>query len=472
MTARHQIRVGRLGRDRSPIDAMRAPTVGEMLQGAREKKGVDLYRAERDTKIRARHLAALESGDYGELPGSVYTKGFLRNYALYLALDPEEILGRWRDEQDFGRKGEPVTVAAPPMPIAEPHRGFTFTPGVFVAAILTVVVLGFAAYIGLQLVRFSQPQQLALDGPARLVLPAEATTFILRGTSGPRAIVNISDASGAPVKTASADDAGAWLAELAVSKGRNTFTIVSRDPETGRESQPLSVIADVPVPGASQPSSTPAPGQSGSPGATPGPGASGGMAGSAGPGASALPPGAARLELSQPADGARVKDGAIGVLGTSDAGTVRVSAQLDGEGDVRPPDPSFVKVRDGSFETELLLPAGRWIVTVTTAGSSAAPASVSRSVDVDYSGLFVAVEARGGSAWIQVWVDNEVAEVGHTFRNRERELFDARRSVVVSSGSLGTTFVTVNGEAYGFLGEGANTGSWVFEKGKPPRQLE
>ncbi|MGH2464899.1 MAG: helix-turn-helix domain-containing protein, partial [Candidatus Limnocylindrales bacterium] len=54
----------------------------ERLLTARERKGVDLFRAERDTKIRARYLAALERGDYRELPGAVYTKGFLRNYAL------------------------------------------------------------------------------------------------------------------------------------------------------------------------------------------------------------------------------------------------------------------------------------------------------------------------------------------------------------------------------------------------------
>ncbi len=91
MTARHQIRVGgrRLGRDRgAPIDATPAPPLGEVLRLARERKGVDLYRAERDTKIRAKHLEALENGDYAELPGAVYTKGFLRNYAVYLGLDP------------------------------------------------------------------------------------------------------------------------------------------------------------------------------------------------------------------------------------------------------------------------------------------------------------------------------------------------------------------------------------------------
>ena len=54
--------------------------LGEVLRAAREAKGVDLARVERDTKIRERYLVALEAGDYRDLPGSVYTKGFLRNY--------------------------------------------------------------------------------------------------------------------------------------------------------------------------------------------------------------------------------------------------------------------------------------------------------------------------------------------------------------------------------------------------------
>ena len=75
----------------------------ERLYAARERKGVDLYRAERDTKIRARYLGALERGDYKELPGAVYTKGFLRNYALYLGLDPEDVLLQWRHERGDAR---------------------------------------------------------------------------------------------------------------------------------------------------------------------------------------------------------------------------------------------------------------------------------------------------------------------------------------------------------------------------------
>ena len=84
-----------------------ATSLPERLYEARERKGVDLYRAERDTKIRARYLDAMERGDWKELPGSVYTKGFLRNYALYLGLDADEVLEQWRRE-----RGEPKEVPA------------------------------------------------------------------------------------------------------------------------------------------------------------------------------------------------------------------------------------------------------------------------------------------------------------------------------------------------------------------------
>src|SRR5688500_13424965 len=66
--------------------------------GAGERRGVDPARAGRDTEIRVRDVSALESGDYRDLPGAVYTGGLLRNYAVYLALDPEDVLRQWRRE--------------------------------------------------------------------------------------------------------------------------------------------------------------------------------------------------------------------------------------------------------------------------------------------------------------------------------------------------------------------------------------
>ena len=97
MTARDEARRGRAeGRDGDRVYAPEAgPSLPQRLIEARERKGVDLLRAERETKIRVKYLSALESGEYADLPGAVYTKGFLRNYALYLGLDPEDVTRQW-----------------------------------------------------------------------------------------------------------------------------------------------------------------------------------------------------------------------------------------------------------------------------------------------------------------------------------------------------------------------------------------
>ena len=158
----------------------------ERLYAARERKGVDLYRAERDTKIRARYLAALERGDYRELPGAVYTKGFLRNYALYLGLEPEEILNQWRRER--GDAGAPQPVIAVPQPLDQPRRGLTFSPGIVVAALVTIVVLARRGVPAVQVLRFAKPPTLAVTNPstATLTVDQDTDSYVLRGHDDPR----------------------------------------------------------------------------------------------------------------------------------------------------------------------------------------------------------------------------------------------------------------------------------------------
>ena len=167
------------------------PNLPERLLTARERKGVDLYRAERDTKIRARYLAALERGDYKELPGAVYTKGFLRNYALYLGLDPDDVLLQWRRERGEIKEPEPVIVV--PRPIAAPRKGLTFSPAIIVAAIMTVAVAAFAIYLAMQIQRYVEPPTIGVTQPPTAVVDVDeaATSYVLRGTTIPGATVSI-----------------------------------------------------------------------------------------------------------------------------------------------------------------------------------------------------------------------------------------------------------------------------------------
>jgi len=216
MTARDQARpserrlAARQDRDADAVAVVATPypeeRLGAILLAARERKGVDLARAERDTKIRAKFLEALECSDFKALPGAVYTKGFLRNYALYLGLDPELVVARWKTEVGESRRTEATTIA--PRPLEAPRGGFTFSRGLIVAAILTLAVLAFAGYIGLQIFRFSQPPGLSVAQAAVSEAESDAESTTLSGTASAGSTVAI-EALGQETYRVTADTGGA-----------------------------------------------------------------------------------------------------------------------------------------------------------------------------------------------------------------------------------------------------------------------
>jgi cytoskeletal protein RodZ len=69
--------------------------LGNLLREAREAKGLTLHDAQEATRINRSYLEALEAGQYDALPTPVHARGYLRNYARYLKLDPEPLLERF-----------------------------------------------------------------------------------------------------------------------------------------------------------------------------------------------------------------------------------------------------------------------------------------------------------------------------------------------------------------------------------------
>jgi cytoskeletal protein RodZ len=75
------------------------PSVGERLRRAREARGAAIDEVARETRISARYLEALERDDLSELPASAFNRGFVRSYAIYLDLDPEEMVSAYEQEE-------------------------------------------------------------------------------------------------------------------------------------------------------------------------------------------------------------------------------------------------------------------------------------------------------------------------------------------------------------------------------------
>ncbi|TSA49483.1 MAG: helix-turn-helix domain-containing protein [Nitrosomonadales bacterium] len=66
--------------------------IGKALAEAREKLGLSIQEAAQQLRLSARQLHALEANDYSGLPGATFIRGFVRNYARLLQLDPEPLL--------------------------------------------------------------------------------------------------------------------------------------------------------------------------------------------------------------------------------------------------------------------------------------------------------------------------------------------------------------------------------------------
>jgi len=86
--------------------------LGRTLREARERLGLTLEEVERGTRIRTHHLEAMERGDWDSLPSPVQARGFLRNYADFIGLDPGEILLRYA-EGIQARRPSPVSATQP-----------------------------------------------------------------------------------------------------------------------------------------------------------------------------------------------------------------------------------------------------------------------------------------------------------------------------------------------------------------------
>lgn len=80
--------------------------LGTLLREARESQGLTLADAQEETRISRSFLEALEEGHYDALPTQVHTRGYLRNYARFLKLDPDPILERY--ELNKGQQATPA----------------------------------------------------------------------------------------------------------------------------------------------------------------------------------------------------------------------------------------------------------------------------------------------------------------------------------------------------------------------------
>jgi len=113
-------------------------SVGRILSATRESQGLSVPDVARSLKITVKQVEALEKDEYDKLPGMTFVKGFTRNYAKLLQLDPDALLAKLHGK----------LLQEPVQAISSRNEGIelsTMAPKVWLWAGLGVLVLVIAA---------------------------------------------------------------------------------------------------------------------------------------------------------------------------------------------------------------------------------------------------------------------------------------------------------------------------------------
>ena len=70
--------------------------LGEKFRQTRIAKRITIEQAAEETCIPKSSLEAMENEDYSQFPAEIFLTGFIRNYAIYLGLNPNEMIALYR----------------------------------------------------------------------------------------------------------------------------------------------------------------------------------------------------------------------------------------------------------------------------------------------------------------------------------------------------------------------------------------
>ena len=431
MTSKPTTRPSRHGAGhRGPASSAQATrsAVGEKLREAREIRGVDLFRVERDTKIRTKFLSALENGDFADLPGDVYARGFLRNYATYLGMDADELEEEWREEAGQVTPVKPIIVGPQPLTM---RRKVTFERSHVVIGIVAIIVLVVAGYFGFQLTRYlSYPTiDIAAAGASPVIVGIGDTQYVLSGVATPNTTVLISW-NGQDPKSVTSDDSGHWTYHAVLQAGSNQFDITAKNLDTSHASRTVRLIVMVPIATA-----TPA---------TP------------------------SIAFLTPNDTTTLAAGTVSVTGTSVlVSSVNLTTAVIGPplaaGATMPPAPSAATTAapglpflsaaaaaDGTFSFAVPLSPGMYRLTmvgVTATGANTEP--VNKVVNIPFKGVNVSIRISGGQSAITIYADGALVLKSVNHNSGWARTVVGNRSVCLRVSVPKLVYLTINGSDMG-----------------------
>ena len=373
--------------------------LGDALREQRERMGVTLQQAAAATRIREKFLQAIESGDYQSLPGTVYTKGFLRNYAEYLSLDAEEMVALYTGERGGS---EPTRSFSPMKPLVK--RSFIFTPTVLGPVVVLAGVLLFVGYVYYQFTNFAvAPRVDITDPPGDAV--SQTAEYTVKGKTNPEGRITVRTSPGLDtINDVHPAKDGTFSVTVPLKPGPNHVEVQVLDP-SGKLAQASRTIQLNPVVSNDQQ--------------------------------------APQLIIEQPANGGTYTNAPVTVSGRVDKSVASVT--VNGA--------AAAVGTDGKFSVTVNFVAGPQTIRVAAKTATGAEVQETRTVAVSYTAAVVTVRITGGDAWILATVDGTQAPGTNKIFPNGQVLTFSGKTVSVRSGNAGVTFLAFNGQDIGKMGE-------------------
>ena len=195
-------------------------SIGQILRGAREARGVTLDDAAVRLRLMHRQIEAMERNDFESLGQPVFARGFVRNYARLLGLAPEPLLARMEGAPAEPAAVSPVEPRRPPSRLSSPWLILSLL------GLLVVVAVPVALYLWLNsdaddgtnarapAAARSKPAAVAATAavPAQTAAPAEAAVQSAPASPEVPPAASAGPAEPAAEATAAADPASAGSA--------------------------------------------------------------------------------------------------------------------------------------------------------------------------------------------------------------------------------------------------------------------
>ena len=122
-----------------PSGAAGEESFGAWLRRHRELREISLREIADTSKISLRYLEALEEERFDLLPAQIFAKGFLRQYARYVGIDPEETVNFFLTASQPEEEA-PEVVEARERTRRKPLAGWTYLAVALVAALVLLVL--------------------------------------------------------------------------------------------------------------------------------------------------------------------------------------------------------------------------------------------------------------------------------------------------------------------------------------------